>query len=272
MAEAESDELVLSSVAHGVATITLNRPARLNAINGRLSRALNLALDAAARSEEVRVILLMGAGRAFCAGADDQVLSEYAADPKAQNSGSGRLRYGDLMQLPKPVIAAVHGACAGVGVALACCADIRLASADAFFLAPFARLGLTAEVGLGWLLPRLVGTGNAMDILMSAERIMAEDAKAMGLVRAVFAAEDFATQAEDYARKLAASGAPSALRAIKEQVYAGWNQDFSTAEDDAARLTFAALEGPDFAEAIRARKERRQPSFTPLSAPFLEDR
>lgn len=264
-----ADEPVLIQIADGVAAITLNRPDRLNAINGRLSRALNRALDAASRSAAVRVILLMGAGRGFCAGADAQVLDEYAADPKAPNSGSGRLRYGDLMRLPKPVIAAVHGACAGVGLALACCADIRLAASGAFFLAPFAGLGLTAEVGLGWLLPRLVGTGNAMDILLGGQRLPADDARSMGLVRHVFPDDSFAEQARAYAVRLAAGGAPNALRLIKQQVYDAWGQDFATAEEAALRLTWQTLEGPDFAQAMAARQQKHPADFAPVSSPFL---
>ncbi|SNT07955.1 MULTISPECIES: enoyl-CoA hydratase-related protein [unclassified Azospirillum] len=266
---AAAEEPVLIHIAEGVAALTLNRPDRMNAINGQLSRALNRALDTASRSPEVRVILLQGAGRGFCAGADAQVLDEYAADPKAPNSGSGRLRYGELMRLPKPVIAAVHGACAGVGLALACCADIRLAASSAFFLAPFAGLGLSAEVGLGWLLPRLVGTGSAMDMLLGGQRLTADDARSIGLVRHVFPEATFMQEARAYAVRLAASGAPAALRLIKQQVYDAWGQDFATAEEAALRLTFQTLESPDFTEAMAARRQKRPPVFAAVTSPFL---
>lgn len=268
----DRDTVVLSMFNRGVATITLNRPQRSNAVNGRLSRALNQALDAAARAPEVRVILITGAGKAFCAGADAKVLDEYAADPAVPNSGSGKLRYSALMQLPKPVIAAVNGACAGVGLALACCADIRLASANAFFLAPFARLGLTAELGLGWLLPRLIGIGNTMHLLMAAGRMPAEEARAMGLVSAVLPDSSFAAEAHAYAVAMAEGSAPSALAAIKRQVYQALSQSFSEAEEQAFRLTFESLDGADFKEAIAARMGQRSPNFAPVSMPLFPDR
>jgi 2-(1,2-epoxy-1,2-dihydrophenyl)acetyl-CoA isomerase len=260
---------VLAEIRDGVAILTLNRPERLNAVNGELSRALNLALGAASQSRDVRVILITGAGKAFCAGADSKVLNEYAADPTAPNSGSGRLRYGALMALPKPVIAAVNGPCAGIGVALACCSDIRLASDGAFFLAPFVQLGLTAEVGLGWLLPRLIGTGNALDFLMAARRVGADEALSMGLVTRVYPSDSFLSEARAYAAAMAAAGAPGALLAIKRQVYSALTQDFAAAETDSARLTFESLKGPEFKEAMAAQREGRRPQFEPVSAPFL---
>jgi enoyl-CoA hydratase/carnithine racemase len=170
------------------------------------------------------------------------------------------------------VIAAVNGACAGVGLALACCADIRVASSDAFFLAPFARLGLTAELGLGWLLPRLVGTGGAMHILMAAERISAREAAEMGLVNAVVKPENFLAEAQAYATRIAKGSAPGALATIKRQVYGALSQDFAAAEDEAFRLTFESLEGGDFKEAVTAMKERRDPDFPPVAQPFLTHR
>jgi 2-(1,2-epoxy-1,2-dihydrophenyl)acetyl-CoA isomerase len=262
-------QTVLIEIQDGVAILTLNRPERLNAVNGELSRALNSSLEAASRSSDVRVILITGAGKAFCAGADSKVLNEYAADPSAPNSGSGKLRYGELLALPKPVIAAVNGACAGVGLALAACSDIRLASADAFFVAPFAQLGLTAEVGLAWLLPRLVGTGNALDLLMAARRVGASEALSMGLVTRVFPRDSFMSEAKSYAAAMAGAGAPGALLSIKQQVYSALTQDFAAALADSVRLTFESLNGADFKEAIAARRAGRRPNFEPISAPFL---
>jgi len=264
-----SSNTVLTEIRDGVATLTLNRPQRLNAVNGELSRALNHALEAASQSRDVRVILITGAGKAFCAGADSKVLNEYAADPAAPNSGSGRLRYGELMALPKPVIAAVNGPCAGIGVALACCCDIRLASDGAFFVAPFVKLGLTAEVGLAWLLPRLIGTGNALDLLMSARRVGADEALSKGLVTYVYPSGSFPSAAWAYAAAMAAAGAPGALLAIKQQVYSALTQDFAAAETDSVRLTFESLKGPDFKEAMAAQREGRRPQFEPVSVPFL---
>src|SRR3546814_11083541 len=125
---AAAAELALLAGEGGRACVPLNRPGRLNASNGDLSRALTAALARAGADPAVRVILLMGAGRAFCAGADLQVLDELSDDPSAPNSGSGGLRYDGLMRLPKLVVAAIHGPCAGIGLALACAADIRIAA------------------------------------------------------------------------------------------------------------------------------------------------
>ena len=194
MSPADGDA-VLYTVNDGVGRISLNRPDRLNASNGAMSRGLTSAFTRAAADSEVRVILLSGAGRGFCAGADLQVLDELSADPDAPNSGSGGLRYDGLSLLPKPVIAAVHGACAGIGLAMACAADIRIAAQDAFFVAPFAGLGLCAEGGLAWSLTRLMGSGHAAEMLMSARRIEA--------------ALKTGKAAEMFGRMVAAQGGPS---------------------------------------------------------------
>jgi enoyl-CoA hydratase/carnithine racemase len=175
------------------------------------------------------------------------------------------------MGLPKPVIAAVNGPCAGVGVGLACCADIRLGSSEAYFLTPFAGLGLTAELGLGWLLPRLIGTGNAMDMLMASRRIGAAEALSIGLVSRLYPAETFREDVQAYAAAMAAGAAPAALMTIKRQVQAGLTQDFATAMEDAYRLMRESLAGPDFKEAMEAKRAGRKPAFAPVSAPFLPE-
>ena len=172
----QPDEVVLYEAVRGVARITLNRPDRLNASNGAVSRGLTAAFTRAGTDPEVRVVLLTGAGRAFCAGADMAVLGELSADPAAPNSGSGGLRYDGIMLLDKPVIAAVHGACAGIGLAMACATDIRIAADDAVFVAPFAKLGLCAEGGLAWSLTRLMGQGHAAEMLLTARRVGAAEA------------------------------------------------------------------------------------------------
>lgn len=259
---------VLYSAEHGVARITLNRPDRLNASNGALSRALTDAFRQAGADPEVRVVLLAGAGRGFCAGADMQVLGELSADPNAPNSGSGGLRYDGIMLFEKPVIAAVHGACAGMGLAMACCADIRIAADDAFFLAPFAQLGLCAEAGLAWLLTRLMGQGHAAEMLMSGRRIGADEALAKGLVSLVLPVDDFQAQALAYARAMAESCSPASLRLIKRQLREEPLGQFESARFESGELTRQTLTGPDFREAMAARGERRPADFAGWSAPF----
>ncbi|MEZ5709775.1 MAG: enoyl-CoA hydratase-related protein [Blastomonas sp.] len=262
-----SGDVILYSVERGVARITLNRPDRLNASNGALSRGLTRAFSSAGVDPAVRAILLMGAGRGFCAGADMQVLGELSDDPQADNSGSAGLRYDGFTLLPKPVIAAVHGACAGIGLAMACAADIRIAADSAFFVAPFSRLGLCAEGGLAWSLSRLMGPGNAAEMLMSARRIRADEACAKGLVSLVFPADGFADAAFAYAADLA-EGAPAALAMIKRQIREADGEEFEAARAKAASLTRETLAADDFGEALAARHEGRPPRFSGIIAPF----
>lgn len=263
----QAGEVILYEAGQGVAHITLNRPDRLNASNGALSRALTAAFERAGADPAVRVILLMGAGRAFCAGADLQVLGELSDDPSAPNSGSGGLRYDGLMQLPKPVIAAIHGPCAGIGLALACAADIRIAADDAVFVAPFAKLGLCAEGGLAWSLSRLIGPGNAAEMLMSARRVGAEEAYAKGLVSRLLPREGFAAAVRGYAEELA-KGAPASFATIKRQLADADGEDYETARAKAAALTRETLDAPDFKEALAAKREGRAADFAPVTARF----
>lgn len=258
---------VIYAVQGRVARITLNRPDRLNASNRDLSVGLTAALARAADDPQVRVILLSGAGRAFCAGADLRVLDELSVDPDAPNSGSGGLRYDGLMQLEKPVIAAIHGACAGVGLAMACSADIRLAAEDAVFVAPFAKLGLCAEAGLAWLLSRLMGRGHAVEMLLSARRIDAAEAHAKGLVSLVLPTEGFAQAALDYASALA-NGSPGSFAMIKRQFAAADREGFGEARELAGELTQTSLHAADFKEAVVAKREGREAEFAPVSATF----
>ena len=264
----DEPDAVLYEVIDGVALVTLNRPDRLNASNGALSRGLTAAMTRAAGDEAVRVVLLSGAGRGFCAGADMQVLGELSGDASAPNSGSGGLRYDGLRAMSKPVIAAVHGACAGVGLDMACSADIRIAAESAFFVAPFARLGLCAEGGLAWLLPRLIGAGNAAEMLMTGRRMGAQEAYAKGLVAHVLADEGFAGAARDYARDLARQCAPASLEQIKRQLRESPDQAYAEARELAVSLTQDNLKGGDFREGIAAKAERRPPRFSGVSGTF----
>ena len=266
MTEGATDA-VLYAVTDGVARITLNRPDRLNASNADMSRGLTKAFSSAAADPEVRVILLSGAGRGFCAGADMQVLNELSAGPDAPNSGSGGLRYDGLMLLPKPVIAAIHGPCAGIGLAMACAADIRLAADDAIFVAPFAGLGLCAEGGLAWSLSRLMGQGNAAEMLLSARRLGAQEAYTKGLVSQLLPAEGFAEAALHYAVTMAGN-APASFAMMKRQLRLVDDQDFEVSRADSSTLAKETLAGKDFAEAMAAKREKRRPSFAPVTANF----
>jgi len=258
---------VLYDAADGVAVITLNRPDRLNASNAAMSAGLTAAFTRAGLDPDVRAILLRGAGRGFCAGADTEVLNALSAGPDTPSNASAGLRYDGFTNLPKPVIAAIHGPCAGIGLAMACAADIRIAADSAFFLAPFASLGLCAEGGLAWSLSRLMGQGNATEMLLSARRIGAEEACAKGLVSRVLPADGFAYAALDYARSIAVH-APSSFAHIKRQMAEVDTQDFETARANAAALVPATLDHADFKEAMAARRDKRPPRFAPVIADF----
>lgn len=259
---------VLAAIDAGVMVVTLNRPHRLNASNRAMTLAFVAAIDRAAADAAVRAIVVTGAGRAFCAGADRAVLEEHAATPGRARSGSGGLPYAGLRTLAKPVIAAINGPCAGIGLSLACCCDMRFAAEDAIFLAPFASLGLPAEEGLAWHLQRLVGPGRAADILMSARRVAAAEAHAIGLADRLYPTASLLDETIAYARSLAARCAPASLAMIKHQLADAAGGDFDRARQQAADMTRTALHGADFAAAMAATTGDGRPAFAGLSCRF----
>jgi enoyl-CoA hydratase/carnithine racemase len=201
-----SDDVVLYELREpGIALLTLNRPDRRNAWNCELASRYFTLLDQAAADPAVKVIVVTGAGRGFCAGADMDTLQgigNSAGSGGAEAAAGGRPQYHTTL-IPKPVIAAVNGACAGIGMVQALMCDIRFAAAGAKFTTAFARRGLIAEYGMSWVLPRLVGTSRAMDLLFSGRVFLAEEAAAMGLVSEVVPAEHLLDHALAYAAKLA---------------------------------------------------------------------
>ncbi|MBV9993488.1 MAG: enoyl-CoA hydratase [Alphaproteobacteria bacterium] len=228
-------EHILYEVADGVATITLNRPDRLNAWTGTMYREVRSAMRAASDDEAVRAIVLTGAGRGFCAGADMEALQGIQSsgrgqqvegepfDPKARSDFHKTYSY--FPSVPKPIIAAINGACAGLGLVIALYADMRFASDAAVFTTAFARRGLVAEHGVSWLLPRLVGVANAADLLFSARRVSAAEAKEMGLVNRVFPQAAFADEVAAYTRMLARDVSPRSMREMKREL---WNAQFQS--------------------------------------------
>ncbi|TVV76745.1 enoyl-CoA hydratase-related protein [Sphingomonas solaris] len=264
MGDAADEPPVLLAVAQGVATITLNRPAHGNGWTAALSRAYAAALEGATRDPAVRAVVLTGAGRAFSVGGDagglGAVAEQGAAAPLAATP------YWLPLASPKPVIAAVNGACFGIGMQQALCCDIRIASDDAKFSTAYARRGLVAEYGMSWLLPRLVGTGNAMDLLLSARLVRAEEAGRIGLVNRVVPAADLLAEATDYARQLATQCSPGAMAAIKRQCLRDLTTDFPTSYATAEALLQDAFAGDDFREGMRSWQAQRPPAFPPLPA------
>ena len=196
--------VVEQAVDGGVAVLTLNRPDRLNAWTAELGRAYFDLLEDCAGRGDVRAIVVTGAGRGFCAGADMQ-------DLQTIGRGEGRGAAGDTrpqtfaLTIPKPIVAAINGPCAGIGLVHALMCDIRFAATDAKLTTAFSRRGLVAEHGISWILPRLVGPARALDLLLSARVVLGEDAERLGLVNRALPRDQVLDEAVAYARDLAAS-------------------------------------------------------------------
>jgi enoyl-CoA hydratase/carnithine racemase len=254
----------------GVAVVTLNRPDRMNGWGGGLATTFYSRLDDAEADPDVRVIVITGSGRAFCAGADMGSLSSISAATvdAAADTDVGKLvgaRHPHFVTtMHKPVIAAINGACAGMGLTMAIACDVRFAAEGAKFTTSFARRGLIAEYGISWLLPRVVGFGPALDLLLSGRVFYADEAAELGLVKEVVAPEELLARAIGYAEDIAANCAPSSLAVIKQQVYADTMRDVFEASDIAEKLMGESMQRPDFIEGITSFFEKRPPNFPSL--------
>lgn len=267
-----NDTVLMSTPAKGVALLTLNRPDRMNAWNADLSSRYFALLEQCAADDDIRAIVVTGAGRGFCAGADMDALQSIGGSSNSQSGGapSAEAASGSQLQsftttVPKPVIAAVNGACAGIGMVQALACDIRFAAAGAKFTTAFGRRGLIAEYGMSWLLPRLVGTANAMDLLLSARVVLAEEAHAMGMVNAVLPADQLVDHAVNYAADLAQNVSPTSMAVMKSQVYADYSSSLVDAEQKALQLMKESLRRPDFKEGVASFMEKRPPNFAPVA-------
>ncbi len=257
-----SDAPVLCAVADGVATVTLNRPDRMNAWTHAMEVAYFDLVDQLDDDASVRAVVLTGAGRGFCPGLDAADLADRTRGVAGQEGVERPMTY--ARRLRKPLIAAINGGCAGIGFVQALVADVRFAAAGAKFATAFTRRGLVAEFGASWLLPRIVGTGHAMDLLLSARTITAEEACAMGLVNRVYPPEELLPAAQEYARDLAINCSPLAMQAVKEQLAADWTGELADSVATAARLVKEPSRRGDFREGVAAYAERRAPNFSPL--------
>ena len=258
----------------GVAVVTLDRPDRLNAWTGRMHSEYRALLVRAAADPEVRAIVVTGAGRGFCAGADSRALEGHVerggydpgTGPDLARPGFGIRPEFDAdfayhFGIPKPILAAVNGPAAGVGLALACYCDLRFAAAGAKLTTAHGRLGLPAEFGLSWLLPRLVGVTRAADLLLSSRVVLAEEALAIGLVNRVAPADKVLGETLDYARMLATEVSPASIAATKHQLYADLHGDVRSSVEDAQARLEDMMRSPDFAEGVAALTEKRSPRF-----------
>jgi enoyl-CoA hydratase/carnithine racemase len=260
-------EVVYKQVEDGVAVITLNRPERLNAWTAAMEHAYFALLEECGASPEVRVIVVTGAGRGFCAGADMhdlQALGDGTLDASAEEQ-ERRLQSFPL-SIPKPIIAAINGACAGIGLAQALMCDIRFAAAGAKLTTAFARRGLVAEHGTSWMLPRLIGPARALDLLLSGRVVLAEEAAELGLVNRVLPPELLLEQTLDYARELSVSCSPASMATMKRQVYADLERGLAGSMLGADELMLASFTAPDFQEGVKSFLERRDPRFAAIGA------
>ncbi|UDY34253.1 enoyl-CoA hydratase-related protein [Dermatobacter hominis] len=261
-------------VADRVATVTLDRPHRLNAWTGRMHTEYRRRIAEAEADPGVRAIVVTGEGRGFCAGADTGALEQHAEagryddgvrEPLAEPGYGVRAEFDHAFAfhygLTKPVIAAVNGPAAGVGLVLACYCDLRFAAAGAKLTTSAPRLGLPAEFGLSWVLPRLVGLGHAADLLLSSRVVLAEEAATMGLINRVLPADELLSHAHEYARVLATEVSPAAVRAAKHQLYADQHDDLGTSIERAEALLDEMMGAPDYAEGVRAWVDKRPPEF-----------
>jgi enoyl-CoA hydratase/carnithine racemase len=259
-------EVVLKAVTDGVATLTLNRPERLNAWTQELERDYFAALGECAADERVRVIVVTGAGRGFCAGADMQELQALNEDGVSEDQRNGaRTAQTYPLTVPKPIIAAINGPCAGIGLVQALMCDLRFAAEDAKLTTAFARRGLVAEHGISWVLPRLVGPARALDLLLSGRVVLGREAAAIGLVNAAMPREKVLDQTLAYARDLAVNCSPASMATMKRQVYADLERAAPDALAEADRLMLQSFTAPDFAEGVTSFLERREPRFAPLA-------
>ncbi len=257
---------VLYEVQGGVAVLTLNRPDRMNAWTPGMEAALQAAFLRAEADADARVLLLTGAGRAFCAGADMDTAeedSDSAMKAPPARDGDFAQRYSYLMGGRKPLIAAINGGAAGIGLVLALFADLRLARAGAKMTTSFARRGFVAEHGSAWLLQRLIGPMNAADLLLSGRVVTGAEAEPLGLCQAL-PDEDFAQGALARAQEMAALCSPRSMAVIKAQMRAAWAQTLTEATQLAEQELEACIGTDDMAEGVRSFVEKRPPAFPSL--------
>lgn len=268
-------EQILYDVDNPVATITLNRPEALNAWTGTMAAEMRDAMTRAAEDPAVVGIVLTGAGRGFCAGADMNTLStlssggqggadlvrEQQPPPAGDVDDLSAGEYTYLLSVPKPIIAAINGPIAGMAVPIALACDLRYMATDAVLTVAFSQRGLIAEWGISWLLPRLVGSAVALDLLFSSRKITGEEAARLGVVNAALPPGEVLSHAQQYVRDLAERCSPASLAVMKQQVYEQLHAGLAAAEADARRRMLESFGRPDFAEGVQSFLERRPPSF-----------
>jgi len=270
---------ILTHIEDDILVITLNRPDRLNAWTGQMQADVQDAIETAGRDDAVRCIVVSGAGRGFCAGADMAGLQEISPDGEsadAATSGTASAeidphaedlaslypgRFGYMYACPKPIIAAINGPCAGIGLIFTLYADLRFANQDAKFTTAFSQRGLIAEHGIAWLLPRLVGEAHALDLLFTARVFKGAEAERVGLVNRALPANELLPHAMETAKHLSTQVSPRSLAVMKRQIRESYFQSFARSleiADQEMQNSFASF---DFKEGVDSFVEKRPPAF-----------
>ncbi len=275
MAPTAAYETVLYDVADRVCTITLNRPEKLNAWTRQMHFDLRDAMQEAGSDPDVRAIILTGAGRGFCAGADMGGLQALGAGgvvdtrPKAATALPGgstlaefRMTYSYFPAIPKFIVAAINGPAAGLGFVIPLYADLRFAAESAVFTTAFAQRGLIAEHGISWLLPRIVGLPAAMDLLCSARKVRAPEALALGLVSRVIPDDKLMAETRAYARLMADTVSPRSVAVMKRQIWEAAFQTLAEATVEANHEMDLSFQTADFKEGVAHFLEKRAARFT----------
>lgn len=268
---------ILTGVDGGVLTITLNRPERLNAWTGLMQTEVETAIRAGGADAAVRCIVITGAGRGFCAGADMNGLQSIQASggenyqagrPEVKRPASSPLeqtfpgRFGHMFACPKPIIAAINGPCAGIGPILTLFADLRYAAAEAKFTTAFAQRELIVEHGIAWQLPRLVGEANALDLLFTARKFDGAEAERLGLVNRALPGDQLMAHVGEVAQHLATQVSPRSVAIMKRQIRESYFQSYGESLAVADAEMEASFATHDFKEGVASFVERRAPAFT----------
>ncbi len=266
---------ITEEIKNSVHILKLNRPDRLNAWTEEMAKEIKESMSNASKNKEVKAIVLTGTGRGFCAGADMDSLNAVDADEREEKSKESPYAPFDeawpldfqraqtwFPSVPKPIIAAINGPAAGLGLILSMWCDMRFAAKSAVFSTAFSKRGLIAEHGMSWLLPRLVGMGNAMDMSLTARKITAEEAEKIGFVNKIYDDEIFMEEVLKYAEYLANQVSPRSMRVMKRQLWQGLLQGLDEAVGIADKDMLDSFSSEDFKEGVAHFIEKRAPNFT----------
>ena len=262
--DVQEASLVRYEVSDAVCTLTLDNPSRRNAWSIEMEQQYFSMLDRAGEDQAVRAIVVTGAERWFCPGLDSERLSDAAGATGLRLEGRRSQHY--AWTVPKPMIAAINGACAGIGLVQALVCDVRFMARGAKISTAYAKLGVPAEHGLSWLLPRMIGVERSLDLLLSARPVEAVEAERIGLVSRLSEPAELLADAQGYARMLAETCSPQSMADIRRQVWGDLSRGYTEANEGwfAAMRRLNRPENPDFAEGVGAFVEHRAASFAPL--------